>query len=91
MDKKYSKSRESPLSTHARLMIALTKSATYPRDKIFAIQALFPDLLETIPVDYSVAVGDLYAMATEAIVEYNKSLEFLKHLDGNSAWTDGPL
>jgi hypothetical protein len=88
--KKYSESRESPLSTHARLMIALTKSATYPRDKIFAIRALFPDVLETIPVDYSVAVGDLYAMATKAIVEYNKSLEFLKHLDGNSAWTDGP-
>jgi hypothetical protein len=87
--RKYSKSRETP-STHARLMIALTKSATYPRDKIFAIRALFPDVLETIPVDYSVAVGDLYAMATQAIVEYNKSLEFLKHLDGNSAWTDGP-
>ena len=81
---------ESPLETHARLMLALTKSATYPRDKIFAIRALFPDVLKTIPVDYSVAVGDLYAMATKAIVEYEKSLEFLKHLDGNSAWTDGP-
>jgi hypothetical protein len=88
--RKYLESRKSRLSTHARLMVALTKSATYPRDKIFAIRALFPEVLETIPVDYSVAVGDLYAMATKAIVDYNKSLEFLNHLDGNSAWTDGP-
>ncbi|KAF3025093.1 hypothetical protein E8E14_014564 [Neopestalotiopsis sp. 37M] len=55
----------------------LLKETADPRDKVFALRALFPDIIGDITVDYDRAVEDIFTEATIRLLGASRSLETL--------------
>jgi len=59
------------------LMLAQTKYSSDPRDKIYAIRSIMPDMFKDIDVDYGKSVQEVFAEGTRAVIEHTESLEVL--------------
>jgi hypothetical protein len=53
------------------------KQASNPLDLVFALRALYPEILGSVNVDYSRSIGDVYAEASALIMAGERSLDVL--------------
>ncbi|EGR46993.1 uncharacterized protein TRIREDRAFT_109337 [Trichoderma reesei QM6a] len=53
--------------------------ATIAKDKLFAIQAMFPDTLGELTVDYSRSDGEVYTEAARIILDETQTVEFFRY------------
>lgn len=59
------------------LIMAQSKHSSEPRDKIYAVISLFPDMFKDVVVDYSQSIEEVYTSGSKAFIEYTISLEHL--------------
>jgi hypothetical protein len=59
------------------LMMAQTKYSSEPRDKIYAVRPIMPDMFKDIVVDYGKSVQEVFTEGTRAVIENTESLEVL--------------
>jgi len=68
------------------LLDLLSKEASEPRDKIYALKNVFQTVFADTEVDYSAPVGEIYNRATRAIISSDKSLDILMEANRARKW-----
>jgi hypothetical protein len=58
-------------------MMAQTKYSSEPRDKIYAVRQIMPDMFKDIVVYYGKSVQEVFTEGTRAVIEKTESLELL--------------
>jgi hypothetical protein len=71
--------REQHLDRNTFFQALIEKKATDPRDLIFGLRAIYPNILSKIDVDYSSTVERVFTEAAIAILESSKKLYPLVH------------
>ncbi|KAH7121662.1 heterokaryon incompatibility protein-domain-containing protein [Dactylonectria macrodidyma] len=74
-------------STMSELLLEiLSKQSSEPRDKIYALKNVFPEVFADMVVDYEAPVSDIYQKATRMVIEHDNSLEILKEANRVTRW-----
>jgi Heterokaryon incompatibility protein (HET) len=78
--------RQTGITLLQALLLSRTSEATDPRDRVYALLGLTSDnASKAIEPDYTQSVADVFTMTTIQIIQHEKSLSVLSHVE-NFAW-----